>query len=179
MQRKWDFPSSLLLAPLVLQLLLTASCTQRQAAPANKSEQPPKTAETTSANSSSESRTSAGTHDGVQLTVLSISRTKERDVLPGFSTGQKMVARKGSEFALVQLKVKSLEAGKKLDVKRLELWDAKGNKYKCVYEATDLCDPRPGDETTCELPFNVPAGVVLTKLHLGDLVIDLAGVEKK
>ena len=178
MRKNRRLSNSLLLGSFALQLLLTASCAQKDQTPANKSGENPKAADTKST-PPAEAETSAGTYDGVRITVLSIGRTKERDVLPGFPTGQKMVAKKGSEFALLELKVKTAEAGKKLDVKRLQLQDAKGNKYKCVYEATDLCDANVGEKKTCELPFNVPEGAVFAKLIFGESVIDLANVEKK
>lgn len=181
MQRKRYISGSVLLWSLVFQLLLAASCTQTQrqeATPANNGGgQREKAADTKSTASPSEDKSSVTTYDGLQLTVLSIERMKEKEVLPGFP--EKMRAKKGYELAMVQLRVKVSAAGKKLDVTQLELRDARENKYRCALVRTNLCDAKPGEETTCELPFLVPEGVTLTKLQVGAEFIDLAKVEKR
>ena len=176
MMTKFNRLGLVIVAVGVLQVLLVVSCTKTPPAADNKAES--KVADTNSKASPSEANAAAATSDGVELTVLSITRAKEREVLPGFSTGKKMVAKKGTEFALLQLQVKSIAAGKQLDIKRLELQDAKGNTSKCVYEATDLCETKGGDAATCELPFSVTEGVTLSKLKFGDAVIDLSKVKQ-
>lgn len=102
---------------------------------------------------------------------------KEREVLPGFP--EKMQAKEGYELAIVQLRVKVSEGGKMLDVTQLQLLDARENKYKCALVRTNLCDAKAGEETTCELPFLVPEGVMLAKLQVGEAFIDLATIEKR
>jgi hypothetical protein len=176
MRTKFNRLGLVIVAVGALQVLLVVSCTRTPPAADNKTE--PKAADTKSTASPAEANAAATTSDGVQLTVLSITRAKEREVLPGFPTGQKMVAKKGTDFALLQLKVKSVAAGKQLDIKRLQLQDAKGNTFKCVYEATDLCETKGGDAATCELPFSVTEGVALSKLKFGDAVIDLSKVRQ-
>jgi hypothetical protein len=176
MMTKFNRLGLLIVAVGALQVLLVASCTRTPPAADNNAE--PKTAGTKSTAAPAEANAAAATADGVQLTVLSITRAKEREVLPGFSTGQKMVAKKGTDFALLQLKVKSVTAGKQLDLKHLELQDAKGNTFKCVYEATDLCETKGSDAARCELPFTVTEGVALSKLKFGDAVIDLSKVKQ-
>lgn len=181
MQRKRYVSDSVLLWSLVFQLLLTASCTQTQRQEAGRvndsGAQTEKAADTKSTASPSEDKSSVTTYDGLQLTIISIERMKEREVLPGFP--EKMRAKKGYELAMVQLRVKVSAAGKKLDVSQLQLRDARENNYSCALVATDLCDAKPGEETTCELPFLVPEGVTLTKLQVGAEFIDLAKVEKR
>jgi hypothetical protein len=116
-------------------------------------------------------------HDGLEITVLSIQRTKEREVMPHFP--QKMRAESGYEFAVLTLKVKPLESEKKLDVSLLQLSDVNGSSYKCLFKETDLCDGTPGNETTCDLPFAVPEGIQLSKLQIGEVSFDLKNLEKK
>lgn len=116
-------------------------------------------------------------HNGLEITILSLQRTKEREVMPHFP--QKMRARSGDEFALLTLKVKRLDSEKKLDVGLLELFDVNGRSYKCLFKETDLCDPRIGNEITCELPFAIPEGIELIKLQIGEASFDLKTLERK
>jgi hypothetical protein len=77
------------------------------------------------------------------------------------------------------LRVKVLEAGKNLDVGQLKLLDEKGNKHRCAYVHTDLCESALGKETTCTLPFSIPKGARITKLQFGDQFIYLEKLEAK
>jgi hypothetical protein len=164
MNKRTPLINLLLLTFLLLQVQTNTSCSDTQG-PAEQSAVAGRMAES-----------ATETYGGLRLTVVSIERTKEREVLPNFP--EKMKAARGYEFVIVHLKVKALEADKKLDVSHLQLLDVTGGKHKCVFEATDLCDPRLGEEATCDLPFAVPEGARLAKLQTGDVFIDLEKIEK-
>lgn len=116
-------------------------------------------------------------YNGLEISILSFQRVKEREVMPNFP--QKMKANSGYEFAVLTLKVKPMEAEKKLDVSLLQLYDVNGGSYKCLLLNTDLCDSELGKEITCDLPFTVPEAIQLNKLQIGDVSFDLKNLEKK
>lgn len=163
---------------LFVLALISISCTHGSEPSVNRTSKSLASPQSKADSSASRPEESAPqTYDGVQVTVLDIQRAQEIEVMPNFP--EKMRAKQGHEFASLTLKVKVLEAGKNLEVDQLKLLDEKGNKNRCAYEHTDLCETELGKETTCTLPFSVPKGTRLTRLQFGDQFIDLEKLEAK
>ncbi len=158
--------------------LMSISCTQSSRPPVNGTHESPATPQPKTESVTNRVEESATqTYRGVQVTILEIQRAKEVEVMPNFP--EKIRAKQGHEFALLRFRVKVLEAGKNLEVGQLKLLDAQGNKNKCTYERTDLCEAAQGEETICTLPFAVPEGARLTSLQFGDQFVDLENVAIK
>ena len=114
---------------------------------------------------------------GLEITVLSLQKAKEREILPHFN--QTMRALEGYEFAVLTLNVKTLELGKGLDVSPVQLQDMSGTPNPCICKSTDLCDSKVGDATTCDPPFTGPEGLQFSKLQIEDVSFDLNDVTTK
>jgi hypothetical protein len=107
--------------------------------------------------------------------VRGIERVREWQVelMPGM-LGPKLQAEPGYEIAVIHLALKSVAPGaKNLDVKTLGIVDAGGQSYRCVIEATDICDLGPQGEATCQLPCSVPESVAIAAVKSGATTVKL------
>ncbi len=162
MKKEIRYGEGLVVCALVA--VLTSACSNPDGGMANKAAEQP-----VSATNPASTIVKVG---GVEVSINKIDVVQEREVMPGF--GDKMVAKPGRAFAVLHLAVKYSGDETKLDVQRISLIDAAGSAYKPAVIRTNACDAKSVGTAECELPFDVPAGAVFSKLKLDNAEAPIA-----
>jgi len=107
---------------------------------------------------------------------------KFSEIVGGFPGSQRerplFRAANGYDMVVLLLKVKTVNAGARLDFSLLSVEDEQGKTFKCALQESDICgEGVQGEEKACGVPFTVTEGTRLSRLRYGQASFNLQHTE--